>query len=198
MLFYPSVVPCQSCVSICVNKQLEVKFISDSREVEDKDALHNHNVTWIDHRELSRSSSVGFEVINRNLGTPTIHDILEIFYECKVGYNIERVSLKHVIDMEFHLSSRNVYLKNRLHEVRVKSIRVIKIEFSHVGQNDFMLIQLSVECVLGQRHHLLLHVALVVLTHGLHQPFADCRLSRGSSSRHPDHEGRPDRQGHLP
>ena len=74
------------------------------------------------------------------------------------------------------------YLKDRFHKLGVKGIRVVKVKFSHVGQNNFMLIQFSVERVLGQRDHLLLRLGLVILAHGLHQPLAHCRLAAGRAA----------------
>ena len=74
---------------------------------------------------------------------------------------------------------------------------MIKVEFAHVGQDALVLIELPVEGVLGQGHDLLLHVGLVVLAHGLHQPLAHRGLARGGAARHADHERSLHCQRHL-
>ena len=97
------------------------------------------------------------------------------------------------------------YLKDWLHEVCVESVRVVEVELAHVGEDDLGLVELAVEGVLGQGHHLdkcryiyntiynrnvdiidninlLLHVWLVCLSQGLHQTLAHCRLAAGRAA----------------
>ena len=69
--------PRKSGVRICVDKKLEVKFISDSRKVEDEDALHHHHVAGVDGCELARHPRVGLEVVHGDPGAAPTHNVLK-------------------------------------------------------------------------------------------------------------------------
>merc|ERR1719300_905300 len=66
-----------------------------------------------------------------------------------------------------------------------------------ICQYALFFIQLSVECVLGQRHNFFITISHVILTQSLHKSFTDSGFSRSRSTSHTDHEWSLDSQRHL-
>ena len=69
--------PRKSCVRVCVNKKLEVKFVPDSGKVEDQDALHHHHVAGVDGGELPGRPRVRLEVVDGDPRAPAARYVLK-------------------------------------------------------------------------------------------------------------------------
>ena len=177
------IIPGKSCVCISVNKEFEMEEVPQPREVEDEDALDQDHVRGVDGGELARGPRIGFEVVHRHLGLPTVDHVRQ----------------------------------DRLHQLVVKGVRVVKVEgalhrLGRLGRGE-----LPVEGVLAQDHDLLLlgihlegrpiqpvkkmgqqMLRYLTLSKLIDEGGADSRLSGCSSTSHPDHGGRPQGRWHGP
>ena len=102
--------------------------------------------------------------------------------------------------VHWHLCLPSVYhvRQDRLHQLVVKCVRVVKVEGALHRLGRLGRRELPVEGVLAQDHNLLLLGIHLTLSKLIDEGGADGGLSGRSATRHPDHEGRSHGRRHVP